>query len=294
MSWRARRGHILLLISGLIIYTSSIGLSLGAEFDCVIAPKQVVELRSPIEGLIDRVNVDRGDYVKKGQVVAVLDTSVEGLQAAIAKQRSQMEGAVHSAESRVEFTSKKTARMEELYRQNFMSAQGRDEAATEKRLAQADLRDAMDNRKLADLEYKRQLEIIRLKTIHSPINGVVTERILNPGELAEAGVGRKPILKLAEIDTLYVEVLLPVEAYGKVKEGMTIGVTPEVPAASHYRAKVKVIDRVLDAASGLFGVRLELHNPERKIPAGIRCAADFPAIPTALAGKSRNPARRPQ
>ena len=263
----------------------------GAEFDCVIEPRQVLELRSPIEGLIERVNVDRGDFVRKGQELAVLDTAVERAQAAIARQRSQMDGSVHSGESRVEFSTRKSERVQELHRQNFMSAQVRDEALTEKRLAEAELRDAVDNRKLAELEYKRQLEIIRLKTIRSPVNGVVTERMQNPGELAEAGVGRKPMLKLAEIDPLYVEVVLPAQAYGKVKQGTAIEVAPEIPAGSRYRATVKVIDRVLDAASGTFGVRLELPNPERKIPAGIRCRAGFPDIDATPVGKGRDPAR---
>ena len=286
----ARRGRLSSLV-GSLIFAGVASSALAAEFDCVIEPRQSLELRSPIEGLIERVNVDRGDYVRKGQELAVLDTSVDRVQAAMAKQRSQMEGAVHSGESRVEFTAKKSERVHELHRQNFISAQVRDEAATEKRLAEADLRDALDNRKLAQLEHQRQLEIIRLKTIRSPVNGVVTERILNPGEFAEAGVGRKPLLKLAEIDTLHVEVLLPAQAYGKVKHGMAIDVTPEIPAGSQYRATVKVIDRVLDAASGTFGVRLELRNPERKIPAGIRCRASFPEIDSALVGKGRSPAR---
>jgi len=286
----ARRGRLSSLV-GSLIFAGVASSALAAEFDCVIEPRQSLELRSPIEGLIERVNVDRGDYVRKGQELAVLDTSVDRVQAAMARQRSQMEGAVHSGESRVEFTAKKSERVHELHRQNFISAQVRDEAATEKRLAEADLRDALDNRKLAQLEHQRQLEIIRLKTIRSPVNGVVTERILNPGEFAEAGVGRKPLLKLAEIDTLHVEVLLPAQAYGKVKHGMAIDVTPEIPAGSQYRATVKVIDRVLDAASGTFGVRLELRNPERKIPAGIRCRASFPEVDSALVGKGRSPAR---
>jgi len=291
MTLHAARSGIPRSIFGFLIFTAAPAPGLGAEFDCIIEPRQVLELRSPIEGLIERVNVDRGDFVRKGQELAVLDTAVDRVQAAIARQRSQMGGAVHSGESRVEFSTRKSQRAQELHRQNFMSAQVRDEAMTEKRLAEAELQDAIDNRKLAELEYKRQLEIIRLKTIRSPINGVVTERMLNPGELAEAGVGRKPMLKLAEIDPLHVEVLLPVEAYGDVKHGMAIEVIPEIPPGSRYHAKVKVIDRVLDAASGTFGVRLELPNLERKIPAGIRCQAGFPDIGAALVGKGRNPAR---
>jgi RND family efflux transporter MFP subunit len=267
--------------------------ALGAEFDCVIEPRQVLELRSPIEGLIERINVDRGDLVKKGQELAVLDSAVDRAQAAIAKQRSQMDGAVRSGESRVEFTTNKSRRMEDLHRQNYLSAQGRDEAATEKRLAEAELRDSLDSRKLAELDLARQLEIIRLKTIRSPIDGVVVERLLHPGELAEAGVGRKPMLKIAQIDLLHVEVVLRAEAYGKVKTGSSIEVMPDIPPGSRHRATVKVVDRVLDAASGTFGVRLELPNPQRKIPAGIRCRASFPEIEAVPVGKARLPPARP-
>jgi RND family efflux transporter MFP subunit len=263
--------------------------ALAGDFDCVIEPKQVIELRSPLEGLIDRVLVDRGDVIKKGQELVLLDTTLERAQAAIARQRSQMEGALRSSESRLEYSTKKAARADDLHGQNYLSAQARDEAATERRLAESEVRDAQDNRKLAELELARQMDIIRLKTIRSPVNGVVTERLQHPGELAEAGVGRKPVLKIAEVDTLHVEVLLPAAAFGKVRLGMEIDVVPEIPAGSHHRATVKVIDRMLDAASGTFGVRLELPNRQNRIPAGIRCSAHFPNIDSPLRARPPKP-----
>ena len=250
----------------------------AADFDCVIEPRKVIELRAPLEGLIEKVNVDRGQVVRRGQELVVLDTSVDRASAAIARHRSTMAGAVSSGESRVEFSTSKLQRAQNLQAQNYLSAQAREEAATEQRLAQSELQDAQDNRKLAELELARQLQIIRLKTIVSPVDGVVVERLLHPGEFAEAGVGRKPILKLAEIDVLHVEVLLPVEAYGKVTPGMEVAVVPEIPAGARYTAKVRVIDRMVDAASGTFGVRLELANPQHRMPAGIRCKASFTGI----------------
>lgn len=283
------------IMPGMLLLGAGLPLcALAADFDCVIEPRQVLEIRSPIEGLIDRVNADRGDLVRKGQVIAEIDTAVDRAAAAIAKQRSEMEGAVQSGESRVEFSARKAERGNELHRQNFVSTEARDQSATEHRLAEAELRDARDNRKLAELDYKRQMEIIRLKTIRSPIDGVVIERILNVGELAEAGVGRKPIFKLAEINTLYVEVLLPVEAYGQVRPGMEIDVMPEIPAGARHRATIKVVDRLLDTASGTFGVRLELPNQQHKLPAGIRCVASFPGVSTVAGRKARAPAREPQ
>jgi RND family efflux transporter MFP subunit len=250
----------------------------AGDFDCVIQPREVIELRAPLEGTIEKVGVDRGDSVRRGQELVVLDTAVDRAAAAIARHRSVMEGAVHSGETRLELSSGKLVRQKNLEQQHFVSSQAREEAAAETRVAEADLQDAKDNQKLAQLELARQMETIRLKTIRSPIDGVVVERLLNPGEFAEAGVGRKPILKLAEIDTLYVEVLLPVGAYGQVKPGMSADVLPEIPAGARYTGRVKVIDRIVDAASGTFGVRIELANPQRKMPAGIRCKAVFAGI----------------
>ena len=122
---------------------------------------------------------------------------------------------------------------------------------------------------------------------------MVVERILNPGELAEAGVGRKPIFKLAEIDVLHVEVLLPVEAYGKVKRGLEVDIVPEIPANARYRATVKVIDRLLDTASATFGVRLELANKQHLMPAGIRCKASFPGVNESGAPATRSSLKPP-
>jgi len=269
--------------------------AVAGEFDCVIEPRQMLELRAPIEGLIERVAVDRGDLVRRGQELAVLDSSVDRASAAIARRRSQMEGAIRSSESRVEFSSRKFDRAQNLQTQNFVSAQARDEAATEKRLAESELLDARDNRRLAELELQRQMEIIRLKTIRSPIDGVVVERMLHPGEFAEAGVGRKPIFKLAELNVLHVEALLPVTAYGQVKRGMEVFIAPEIPAGARYTAKVTVIDRLLDTASGTFGVRMELRNAQHQLPAGIRCKVEFAGIeaPTTRSGPARPPVASP-
>lgn len=269
----------------------------ASEFDCVMEPRQVVEIRSTVEGVIEKLTVDRGDFVKRGQVLVQLDAAVERASAELAKQRAQLEGAIRSGESRVEYSLKKHGRQEELFKQSFISAQARDEAATERKLAESELKEAIDNRRVAELEYRRQTEVLKLKTIVSPVNGVVMERLMHPGEVAEAGVGRKPILKVADVETLHVEVVLPVEAYGRVKVGSKADVMPDAPIGGKYSATVSVVDKVFDAASGTFGVRLTLPNAKRHLPAGMRCKASFPGIgddiPTRAGTSSRLLPKRP-
>ncbi|MBW1999104.1 MAG: HlyD family efflux transporter periplasmic adaptor subunit, partial [Deltaproteobacteria bacterium] len=75
---------------------------------------------------------------------------------------------------------------------------------------------------------------------------------------------------------LHVEVILPVEMLGSIKKGMIATVRPESPVSGAYKAKVLVVDKVVDAASGTFRVRLELPNPKFQIPPGLKCKVIFP------------------
>src|SRR5262245_13109140 len=72
------------------------------EFDCIIEARQMVDIRSPVEGLIDRVHVERGEAVKKGQVLVTLESGPERAAVAVAKQRAEASGAVKSAEAKLD------------------------------------------------------------------------------------------------------------------------------------------------------------------------------------------------
>jgi multidrug efflux pump subunit AcrA (membrane-fusion protein) len=64
-------------------------------------------------------------------------------------------------------------------------------------------------------------------------------------------------------------------APGQAEPGNTAEVLPESPVGGVHPAKVTVVDRVVDAASGTFGVRLEVPNPNYRLPAGLKCKARF-------------------
>lgn len=74
---------------------------------------------------------------------------------------------------------------------------------------------------------------------------------------------------------LRVEVVLPQAAYGKVQLGTVVLVSPEGMDDKH-KARVTVVDKVIDAASSTFGVRLELTNWQGRLPAGMRCSGRIP------------------
>ena len=76
--------------------------------------------------------------------------------------------------------------------------------------------------------------------------------MVNPGEMADSREARKALLELANISVLRVGVLRPIKAFQSVKLGQTVDVLPGPPSGERYRAKVKVIDEVFDAASGAY------------------------------------------
>lgn len=272
-SARFRPVHFFTLLSAAAALLSA-GLAAGAEYDCMIEARQNVEIRSPVEAVIESVKVRRGDLVSKGQVLVTLESGPERAALALAQSRARMQGEIKSAEARVGIAEKKTRRAEELHKQNFTSAHARDEARAELELAVEELRRARDNQRLSELEAARAAEVLGLRTIRSPLEGVVVEVLLKPGEFGAISF-KDPILKLAEIHPLHVEVVLPVSVYGSVRAGQRATVRPEAPVGGEYPTTVKLVDRVVDAASGTFGVRLELRNRNFDIPAGVRCRVQF-------------------
>lgn len=246
----------------------------AADYDCLIEARQQVEIRSPVEAVIESVLVQRGDFVKKGQVIATMESGPERAALELARSRATMQGELKAAEARLELAEKKLQRAEELYKQNFVSVNARDEAQAEYQFSVEQLRQAQENQKLAQLDVDRNSQVLALRTIRSPLSGVVVNVLQKPGEFSSTNL-KDPIVKLAEIDPLHVEVVLPVALYGRIKAGQRAEVMPEQPVGGRHEATVKVVDRVIDAASGTFGVRLELPNRNRAIPAGVRCRVRF-------------------
>lgn len=246
----------------------------ASEHDCMIEARQAIEIRSPVEAVIESVRVKRGDTVSRGQILVTLASGPERAALALAQSRAQAVGEIKAAEARVDITLKKLRRADELVKQNFISVNARDEAEAEHKLASEELRRAQENQKIAELEARRAAEVVNLRTIRSPFAGIVVEVLLKPGEFG-AITFKDPILRLAEIDPLHVEVILPVSQIGRIKPGQRASVVPERPVGGSYDTVVKIVDRVVDAASGTFGVRLELSNKARTIPAGVRCRVQF-------------------
>jgi RND family efflux transporter MFP subunit len=267
------------LLTGSVVLSQALALpgASATEFECVIEPQQFVKLASPVVGVIARLDVDRGDFVRQGQIVGKIEDAVEAAALALSRARATNEYAVKSAEARVRFLRGKHGRMSELHTKSISSLASLEEAEAEAQVAEQQLREAHLNRELANLDVAHAEEVLKQRTLRSPIDGVVVERLLVPGEYRNE---QSPVLTLAQIDPLRVEVFVPTAHYGQIRVGSEAEVRPEQPIGGVYVAKVTVVDHVIDAASGMFGVRLTLPNPQLALPAGIRCNVTFAMQPS--------------
>lgn len=270
------KSFALVLVAGWLGAHSALSRAANS-YDCLIEPSQTVDLGTPAGGLIQRVWVKRGDRVSRNQIVVTLESRAEQAATDLAQYKSQLTGPITLAQSKIEFAKRKFARRHDMAEDNLMSQQASDDAEAELKQAQAELVEATENREVARLEYVQKAAELQLRTIRSPLDGVVVDQMMWPGEIFEPGSAKHAILKVAQLNPLRVRVIMPLSAFGKPRIGMTATVTPETQPSAKYPAKIESIDRVVDAASGTFVALLTLPNPKLDLPAGIRCKATLPS-----------------
>lgn len=262
----------------------SAGAASSGTLGCLIEPDKVADLGSAVIGVLDSLRVERGDVVRKGQVLAVLRNDVERATAEVARSRAATEADLRSAEASRDLARQKMRRAEDLVAKNYVAQQALDQARADFQVAEQKVLQTREQLRVWSREVGVAEAQVGLRTIRSPFDGVVVERYLSLGERVE----EKPIFKVAKVDPLRIEVIVPAARFGTIRVGEVASVKPDLPNAAPVDASVALVDRVVDAASNTFRVRLALPNPGNALPAGLRCRITFgeaaPQTPIALAG----------
>ena len=212
----------------LLLPAASAGAQDIPPLDCIVEPDMVIELSSAVDGVVREVAVDRSDRVSAGQVLATLESRVEEAEVALARTRADLEEEIESARIQNDLAQSKKERVLELFSKKSIPGFEKDEAVAEASLAELALKQARNNQRLAQLALERAQADLALRSVTSPIDGVVVDRYVNPGE----SVKDRPLLKLAKIDPMRVEIIAYSELFGKVQEGMQATVVIAAPSAS--------------------------------------------------------------
>jgi RND family efflux transporter MFP subunit len=255
----------------IVAFSSNIAASQYTELDCLVKPEMYVDLSSPVDGILETILVNKSDVIQKGQILGYLESSVEQARVELAQYQADIYNPIRTQKIRLEFAKRHSQRIENLHRKKAVSFKDKDDADTEVAIAEADLLQAKIDRQKSKLQLDLAIAELNRRTIKSPIDGIVIERYVMPGE----SVDDRPILQLAKVDPLLVEVVASAELFGLIKKDMKVQIFPEAPSNSTYQATVSVVDKIIDAASGSFTVRLALPNPDEKLIGGTKCLARF-------------------
>ena len=267
-----------------LLMTPGLSPVLAAEprlLDCLIEPHKVVDVATRVDGIVDSILVERGDVVAANQVLVNLEAGVEQAAVAAARERASTNADIEANNISMNFATRRQDRLQILFKDKVISSDQMDEANTDASLSKLRLKQAVENRHIAEKELERSLEELERHTIRSPLNGVVVERFLSVGESTKD----QPILRIAQINPLGIEVIVPAEAFGSVEAGQLAYVSPEAPGEGRIAALITAVDKVVDAASGSFRVRLSMPNPDYAIPSGLNCKVEFIAKGRSPAGK---------
>lgn len=244
-----------------------------SDIDCVVEPSIIADVGSAVPGLLEKVHFDQSDFVSKGAVLAELEAAVEKASLNLADRMASLSTALELRQLNAGFGSRTRDRNQALFQNSSISSQTMDQVKTESRIASLQVKQERENLQLAELEVARAKAVLNRRTIVSPIEGAIMKRFRTVGEYVEG----EPVFKIAQLHPLHVEVIVPLENLGEINSGMRGSLTLNVPGYKDRKlmAKVHRIDAVADAASGTYGVRLVLPNPDLKIPSGVRCRVDF-------------------
>jgi len=209
------------------------------EFTVNLAPFEEVHLAPSTPGRIEKINVEIGDPVTKGQILAIMD-------------RSNLE------QSRINLMKLKADfnRLDTLIKTKSIAEQQYDQVKSAYQIAEN--------------SYQFLLENTQLK---APFSGFVSGKYFENGEIYSgapiATIGKPAILSIVQIRQLKAMVGISASYYPLITKGMTADVTSEIYPNRTFKGEISRIYPTVDNTTKTFTVEIKIQNPQLKLRPGM-------------------------
>lgn len=238
-----------------------------------------VEVGSQISGQVTQVLVDYNDRVRKGQVLAILDpqnqqSAVEQSQASIQAARAS----VAQAQAQVALAQAEYDRQKFLFDRQIVAQAALDTASAALRTARAGVAQANAQVAQQQAQLRANQATLGRTTIVAPIDGVIIDRQIEPGQTVASGLNVAVLFTLAQ-DLSRVQALISVDEadIGSVKPGQAVRFTVDAFPNDNFTGTVTRI-RALPATEQsvvAYTVEVEAANPDEKLLPGMTANADI-------------------
>ncbi len=206
-----------------------------------------------VSGKVIQVYPREGDYVRKGQLLASIDPTDYQLALTMATTQADM------ARIAFERAEDEHRRMKMLYDSKSLAPNDYEKYKSAYESGRQQYEQAIAQEKIS----RKRLDDSEL---HSPVNGFVSKRSIEPGEMASPG---RPVFEIVNLDTVEVNVGVPETDVHLVRDGQKAAITiPALPGES-FKGVVRLVNVSADPGTRTFMTRIRIPNPKHTLRIGM-------------------------
>jgi RND family efflux transporter MFP subunit len=283
---RTHNGRDVTIAAVAIAKREAIGNSFSVAGEFV--PYQEIEMHAKVSGYVRKINVDIGDRVKTGQVLAVLEVpelmaQLQGAGAGVRHSQQEIEraqnemvrdqaqyAALHSNSQRLEDADR--ARPGLIAQQELDDALAKDRAsAAQVESAKSALSAARQQLEMSQATNTQVSAMSDYTRIVAPFDGVVTWRYADTGALVQAGTSNSnsaPVVKLAQVNVLRLRIPVPESLAATVRVGQPADVAVQA-TGEHFTGHVSRFTDALDRTTRTMQVEIDVPNETYKLQPGM-------------------------
>lgn len=256
-------------ISAMLVSTTSTRAEITRDdvISCLVLPWESISLAAAAEGVVKVINVDRGDTVEAGQVLVQLDDRMQASYQELMRARAEDHSGIELAEIRLDIAASSHERNRALFERQQITGDEWDRIRGTFETAQIELEQARQAVAQAELELARAQAAYEQTQIVAPTDAVVLQRNVSVGE-APSG---KPLLELAVIDRLRIELFARARTYRLWAQGQDVSLNVDLPEPQVIDARIRAVNPVSDAGTDVIGILLELDNSRGDVLPGQAC-----------------------
>jgi RND family efflux transporter MFP subunit len=214
---------------------------------------QKVNVTPDVGGKIARINVNEGDRVSKGQVLAELDTRATALQL------KQAESALDVARARYNDAKVNLERMERLIKEKAVSEQQYEQIKLGYDAADAQLAQAQAAVNLA----KHSLDV---SIMEAPFSGIIASKNAEVGDVINPMMGSfsptSGVLTLVDFSRIKIRVDVSGEDISRIQKGQTALLRVPMLPGREFQGRISVVNLAADPLTKKFGVEVAVNNPD--------------------------------
>ena len=236
-------------------------------------PYRSIEVAAAEMGTISHVEVEEGQTIESGTILARLNEDVHEASVGMAKEKLDARGRLHSAQAEMKLQYERNQKLVGLFQRGNASQIEVDRAHAQLEVAAASVEAVEDDFRIASFEYKRALAQLELRRLRSPIDGVVTRIHKDPGEFVSPS--DPVVVSVVQLDPLKAIFSVPQARARELASGREL----ELEMGRDRAVALGVVEFVsptTDAQSGTCRVTIRIDNSDSRWQSGDVCVLPSP------------------